>query len=327
MKYIELLYIIDEMMKNNFVIHGRTNITLAETVAKTLDACIISDAVQRFSDGEVMVEVKQNVRGKHAYIIQSTCDPVNTSLMELLLIADALKRASVSSITAVVPYFGYARQDRRPRSSRVPISARLIADLFTAAGINRLITVDLHADQIQGFFGIPVDNIYFSKLILEDISSHPVEKPIVVSPDVGGLVRARSVAKNFNDSEIAIIDKRRQQANQVDVMNIIGDVAGKDCFIIDDIIDTAGTLCKGAAFLKAEGANRIVAYCTHPVLSGNAINNIEQSPIDSVIVSNSIPCNTKIQNSTKIRVIDLGPMLAETIRRISLNQSVRDMFY
>lgn len=314
------------MMKDMFIIHGNTNKALAKTVSNSLNCHIISNCVQRFSDGEVMVEIMENVRGKHAYILQSTCHPVNTSLMEILFIADALKRASVECITVVVPYFGYARQDRRPRSSRVPISAKLLANLITVSGISRVITVDLHADQIQGFFDIPVDNIYFSKLILEDLTSFKTSNPVVVSPDVGGLVRARSIAKQFKDSDIAIVDKRRQRANQVEVMNIIGDVEGKDCFIIDDIVDTAGTLCKAANFLKEKGANKIITYCTHAVLSGNAIENIENSPIDFVKVSNSIPLNTESEKSSKIKVLDIGPLLAETIRRISLSQSVSDMF-
>ncbi len=314
------------MMKDMFIIHGNTNAELAQTVAKSLNCHIISNCVQRFSDGEVMVEINENVRGKHACIIQSTCDPVNTSLMEILLIADALKRASVNYITVVIPYFGYARQDRRPRSSRVPISAKLIANLITVTGISRVVTVDLHADQIQGFFDIPVDNIYFSKLIMEDLVNHPSDNPVIISPDVGGLVRARSIAKQFKDSDIAIVDKRRQKANHVEVMNIIGDVNNKDCFIIDDIVDTAGTLCKAAAFLKEQGAKKIIAYCTHPVLSGNAIENLENSPIDVLKVANSIPLNTESKNSSKIEVLDIGPMLAETLHRISLSKSVSDMF-
>ncbi|MEE2770506.1 MAG: ribose-phosphate pyrophosphokinase [Pseudomonadota bacterium] len=314
------------MMKDMFIIHGNTNEALAHTVAKSLNCHIISNCVKRFSDGEVMVEINENVRGKHACIIQSTCDPVNTSLMEILLIADALKRASVTYITVVIPYFGYARQDRRPRSSRVPISAKLIANLIAVAGISRVVTVDLHADQIQGFFDIPVDNIYFSKLIMEDLINHPSKNPVIVSPDIGGLVRARSIAKQFKDSDIAIVDKRRQKANQVEVMNIIGDVKDKDCFIIDDIVDTAGTLCKAAAFLKEKGAKKIISYCTHPVLSGKAIENLENSPIDTLKVANSIPLNTESKKSSKIEVLDIGPMLAETLHRISLSKSVSDMF-
>ncbi len=308
------------------LVSGSTSTDLANSVAKHLEMEVGNAFIDRFKDGEIMVEVKDHVRGKDAFIIQSTCNPVNDSILEILLIADALKRASVSTITAVIPYYGYGRQDRRPRNSRVPISAKVIANLIVTTGIQRIITVDLHADQIQGFFDIPADNLYFSRVIIEDLISQELTGCAVVSPDVGGVVRARAVVKKVPDSHLVIVDKRRQAPNKAEVMNIIGDVNGLDCVIIDDIVDTAGTLTQAAKALKDAGAKNIYAYCTHAVLSKPALELIEESEITQLTVSDSIPLNTKSKKSTKIRVLPLGGLLAETIKRVIAHQSVSELF-
>ena len=313
-------------MNNTMLFCGNTNKLLAQSVAEHLKMPLAKATIDRFKDGEVMVEILENVRGKDTFIIQSTCSPVNDSIMEILMIADALKRASVASVTAVIPYFGYGRQDRRPRSARVPISAKLIADLIMSSGINRIITVDLHADQIQGFFNIPADNIYFSRVISDDIKENQIGPCAIVSPDVGGVVRARAVVKKIEGSHLVIVDKRRQAPNKTEVMNIIGDVDGLDCILIDDILDTAGTLTQAAKALKAAGARRIFAYCTHAVLSGPALERIENSEIDLITVSDSIPLQPKVKKSTKIKVLPLGFLLAETIRRVIENLSVSALF-
>ncbi|MAJ81562.1 MAG: ribose-phosphate pyrophosphokinase [Legionellales bacterium] len=313
-------------MNNTVLICGNTNKALAASVAKSLNMPLADAKIDRFNDGEVNVDIHENVRGKDIFIIQSTCYPVNDSLMEILLIADALKRASAGSITAVIPYYGYARQDRRPRSKRVPISAKLKADLIMVAGIGRIITVDLHADQIQGFFNIPADNIYYSRIISDDILKSGHERCAIISPDVGGVVRARAVVKKIENSHLVIVDKRRQAPNKAEVMNIIGDVKDLDCIIIDDIIDTAGTLTQAAKALKQAGAKRIFAYCTHPVLSDPALDLIESSEIDYITVSDSIPLTAKAEKSTKIKVLPLGDLLAETIKRVIGHQSVSAMF-
>ena len=282
-------------------------------------------SVGKFSDGEVAVEINENVRGKDVFIVQPTCAPTNDNLMELIVMADALRRSSATRITAVVPYFGYARQDRRPRSARVPISAKVIADMFNVVGVNRVLTVDLHADQIQGFFDIPVDNIYGSPTLVDDIQAQRFENLMVVSPDIGGVVRARAVAKNLG-VDLAIIDKRRPKANQSEVMHIIGDVQGRTCVLVDDMVDTAGTLCHAAKALKDFGADKVCAYATHPVLSGRAIENLENSVLDELVVSNTIPLSAAAQNCTRIRQLDIAPVIAEAMRRISNEESISAMF-
>jgi len=282
--------------------------------------------VDRFSDGEVNIEVRENVRGKDVFIVQSTCAPTNDNLMELLILADAIKRASATRITAVIPYFGYARQDRRPRSARVPISAKMVADILGTVGINRILTVDLHADQIQGFFNVPVDNVYGSPVLIDDAIAQNYHRPIVVSPDVGGVVRARAYAKQINDTDLAIIDKRRARANESEVMNIIGDVRGRTAILVDDIVDTAGTLSNAATALKENGAERVVAYCTHAVLSGPAIDRIGNSNIDEVIVTDTIPLFVEAVKCGKIRQLSLDRVLAEAIRRVSNEESLSAMF-
>lgn len=309
------------------VFSGNSNLELAQKVAQHLGKSLGAILIDRFSDGEIRVEIMENVRGRDIFIIQSTCCPCNDYLMELIIMADAFRRASASSITAVVPYFGYARQDRRVRSQRVPITAKVVADMMQTVGIGRLLTVDLHADQIQGFFYIPVDNIYASNVMFEEdnfLSRFP--NPTVVSPDVGGVVRARAIAKRLNDSELAIIDKRRPTANQAEVMNVIGDVRGKDCVIVDDIVDTAGTLCQAAKALKARDAKSVRAYCTHPVLSGNSINNIHQSDLDEVVVSDTILLSEAAGSCHKIRQVSLSQLIAETISRVNQKESVSSMF-
>jgi ribose-phosphate pyrophosphokinase len=308
------------------VFTGNANPELAKLVVERLDLSLGEATVGKFSDGEITVEINENVRGKDVFILQPTCAPTNDNLMEMLLMADGLRRASASRITAVVPYFGYARQDRRPRSARVPISARAVADMMSGSGIDRVLTVDLHADQIQGFFDIPVDNIYATPVLLEDIEKQRFENFIVVSPDVGGVVRARAVAKRLNDADLAIIDKRRPKANVSQVMHIIGDVRDKTCIIVDDIIDTAGTLCKAAEALKKQGASKVVAYITHPVLSGPAIENINASHLDELIVCDTIPVDDKIRNCDRIRVLTMAGLLAESIRRVSNEESISAMF-
>lgn len=282
--------------------------------------------VGKFSDGETSVEIHENVRGKDVFVIQPTCSPCNDNLMELMVIADCLQRASAGRITAVIPYFGYARQDRRVRSARVPITAKVVADMLGSAGINRVLTIDLHADQIQGFFEIPVDNIYASPVLLLDIERQKYEDMMIVSPDVGGVVRARAMAKQLDDTDLAIIDKRRPQANEAEVMHIIGDVDGRTCLLVDDIVDTAGTLCAAAAALKAHGAKKVIAYCTHPVLSGKALENIANSSLDELVVTDTIPLKPEAEASKKIRQLSIADELAESIRRISNEESLSALF-
>ena len=308
------------------VFSGNAHKGLADRVFEWL--CVESGAadVGHFSDGEISVEIQENVRGKDVFVIQPTCAPTNDNLMELIVMADCLRRASASRITAVIPYFGYARQDRRVRSSRVPITAKVVADMLVSAGINRVLTIDLHADQIQGFFNIPVDNIYATPVLLADIDRQQYDNMMVVSPDVGGVVRARSVAKQLNDIDLAIIDKRRPRANQSEVMHIIGDVAGRTCLLVDDIVDTAGTLAAAANALKDHGAKKVVAYCTHPVLSGPAIDNIHGSKIDELIVTDTIPLSEAAQQSSRIRQLSIADVLGAAIRQISLEESLRPVF-
>ena len=280
----------------------------------------------QFSDGEVMAEIQENVRGRDVFVVQPTSAPTNDHLMELLVMIDALRWASAKRITAVIPYFGYARQDRRPRSARVPITARLVAKMLADAGAHRVLTVDLHADQIQGFFDIPVDNVYASPILLGDVWRQKYPNLLVVSPDVGGVVRARALAKRLDGAELAIIDKRRPRPNEAKVMNIIGDVVGHSCVIIDDLVDTAGTLCQAAAALKDHGASRVVAYCTHPVLSGRAVENINESRLDELVVTNTIPLRPEALACGRIRQLSIGELLAETMRRVSSEESVSSLF-
>ncbi|MBU0783606.1 MAG: ribose-phosphate pyrophosphokinase [Gammaproteobacteria bacterium] len=298
---------------------------LAESVAKQLNIPLGKATVGRFSDGEVMVEINENVRGKDVFVLQSTCAPTNDNLMEMMVMIDALKRASAGRITAAIPYFGYARQDRRVRSSRVAITAKVVANMLQVVGVDRVLTMDLHADQIQGFFDIPVDNIYASPVLLGDVWKQNLDNLMVVSPDVGGVVRARALAKRLN-CDLAIIDKRRPRANVAEVMNIIGDVKDRTCVIMDDMVDTANTLCKAAAALKANGAKKVVAYCTHPVLSGGAIQRVEESDLDELVVTDTIPLSEEAQNSNTIRVLSVDELLAETIRRIVRSDSVSSLF-
>jgi ribose-phosphate pyrophosphokinase len=307
------------------VFTGNANPKLAKLVVERLDIPMGEMSVDKFSDGEIAVEIDENVRGKDVFIIQPTCTPTNDNLMELLLISDGLRRASAARITAVVPYFGYARQDRRPRSARVPISARAVADMMVGAGIDRVLTVDLHADQIQGFFSVPVDNVYGSPILLDDIARQKYEDLIVVSPDVGGVVRARAIAKQLN-VDLAIIDKRRPEANVAEIMNIIGDVEGRTCVLVDDMVDTAGTLCHAAAALKERGAKSVVAYCTHPVLSGPAIDRLKVSDIDELVVSDTIPLSAAAQKSGRVRQLTIAGLLAESIRRVNNEESISAMF-
>lgn len=313
-------------MSKLVIFTGNANSELAEKVAQHLHIPLGDADVGRFSDGEVAVEINENVRGNDVFICQSTCAPTNDSLMEMLVMADALRRASAGRITAVIPYFGYARQDRRVRSARVPITAKVVADMITAVGIDRVLTVDLHADQIQGFFDIPVDNVYGSPILLRDIEQRNYEDLMVVSPDVGGVVRARAVAKQLNDADLAIIDKRRPKANESQVMHIIGEVSARTCVLVDDLVDTAGTLCKAADALKAHGAKKVVAYCTHAVLSGNAIKNINESELDELVVTDSIPLSPEARACQHIRQLTLSSMLAECVRRINNEESLSAMF-
>jgi ribose-phosphate pyrophosphokinase len=282
--------------------------------------------VGRFSDGEVNVEIHENVRGQDVFILQSTCAPTNDNVMELMIMSDAVRRASAQRVTAVIPYFGYARQDRRVRSARVPITAKVVADMLGSVGIDRILTVDLHADQIQGFFNMPVDNVYGSPILVDHMVSQNYQNPIVVSPDVGGVVRARAIAKQANDLDLAIIDKRRPQANESKVMNVIGEVGGKTCVLVDDIVDTAGTLCTAAKALKDEGAIKVVSYITHAVFSGNAIEKIIDSELDEMIVSDTIPLSEAAQSCNKIKSLSLDRLLAEAIRRVSNEESISAMF-
>jgi len=313
-------------MANLMLFSGDANPALAKRVADQLHLELGNMDVGRFSDGEVTVEVHENVRGKDVFLMQSTCAPTNDNLMELLIMADAMHRASAQRVTAVVPYYGYARQDRRPRSARVAISAKVVADMISTVGIDRILTVDLHADQIQGFFNIPVDNIYGSPVLVDHILAQRYENPIVVSPDVGGVVRARAIAKQIDDLDLAIIDKRRPQANVTKVMNVIGDVKGKTCIMVDDIVDTAGTLCTAAEALKEEGAHAVVCYITHPVFSGPAIERISSSHIDRMVVTDTIPLSDAAKACEKIHQLSLDRLLAESIRRVSNEESISAMF-
>jgi ribose-phosphate pyrophosphokinase len=307
------------------VFTGNANRDLAADIARNIGVPLGRASISKFSDGEVSVELNENVRGKDVFVIQPTCAPTNDSIMELLLMADALHRASANRITAVVPYYGYARQDRRVRSARVAISAKVVADMISAVGVNRVLTVDLHAEQIQGFFSIPVDNVYGSPVLTEDIVRQNYENLLVVSPDVGGVVRARAVAKQLN-VDLAIIDKRRPTANEAQVMHIIGDVEDRSCLIVDDMVDTAGTLCKAAEALKDHGAKRVMAYATHPILSGPAIENIEGSALDSLVVTDTIPLSDAAKQCSRIRQLSMAKLLAESIRRVSNEESISAMF-
>lgn len=313
-------------MSKMMVFAGNANKKLAQQIVNNLHLPLGDATVGKFSDGEITVEINENVRGKDVFIIQSTCAPTNDNLMELIVMTDALRRASASRITAVLPYFGYARQDRRVRSMRVAITAKVVADMITAAGVDRLLTVDLHADQIQGFFDIPVDNIYGTPVLVEDILKREGEELMVVSPDVGGVVRARAMAKRLNDLDLAIIDKRRPKAGVSQVMHIIGDVEGKTCLLIDDMVDTAGTLCKAAEALKEHGAKEVFAYITHPVLSGPAIENINNSSLDELIVTDTIPLSDKAKKCGKIRQLTISGLIAESMRRISNEESISALF-
>jgi ribose-phosphate pyrophosphokinase len=310
---------------NLMVFTGNANPKLAQRVAKNLNVQLGRATVSRFSDGEVMVELLENVRGKDVFVLQSTCAPTNDTLMELMIMVDALRRSSAARITAAIPYFGYARQDRRPRSARVAISAKVVANMLTVAGVHRMLTMDLHADQIQGFFDIPVDNVYATPILLGDLWKHGYKNLVVVSPDVGGVVRARAIAKQL-DSDLAIIDKRRPRPNVAKVMNIIGDVDGRTCVIMDDMVDTANTLCEAARALKEQGAVRVVAYCTHAVLSGPAIERIEDSVIDELVVTDTIPLKPEAEACKKIRQVSVAELLAETMRRICEESSVSSLF-
>ncbi len=309
------------------VFSGNAHRALTLAVCKQLGAPLGKALVGKFSDGEVQVEIEENVRRQEVFVVQPTCAPTAENLMELLVLIDALKRASVASVTAVVPYFGYARQDRRPRSARVPITAKVAAKMIQAAGTDRVLTVDVHADQIQGFFDIPMDNVYSSPVLLADVwRNYGTDGIIVVSPDVGGVVRARAIAKRLDDAELAIIDKRRPRANEVAVMNIIGDVEGKTCVLVDDIVDTAGTLCAAAAALKNRGAKRVVAYCTHPVLSGPAVSNVMNSGLDELVVTDTIPLSEAARECGRIRQLSVAQLLAETMRRIAFGESVSSLY-
>ena len=285
-----------------------------------------SAKVDKFSDGEVTVELNENVRGKDVFVMQSTCEPTNDNLMELLLIIDALRRASASRITAVVPYFGYARQDRRVRSARVPISSKVVADMMVSVGVDRVLTVDLHAEQIQGFFTCPVDNVYGSPILNDDIVASNFKDVVVVSPDIGGVVRARAIAKQLDDADLAIIDKRRPRANESEVMNLIGDVEGRTAIMVDDMVDTAGTLCSAANALKERGATKVVAYCTHAVLSGKALENVRNSELDELVVTDTIPLSDEAKSAKKIRQLTIADLLAESIRRVSNEESISALF-
>ena len=309
------------------VFSGNANRQLALSICRELNVPLGKAVVGRFSDGEVQVEIEENVRRQEVFVVQPTCAPTADNFMELLVLIDALKRASAASVTAVLPYFGYARQDRRPRSARVPITAKVAAKMISTVGTDRVLTVDLHADQIQGFFDVPLDNVYASPVLLADIWRYQGSSDLlVVSPDVGGVVRARAIAKRLDDADLAIIDKRRPRPNEATVMNIIGDVAGKVCILVDDIVDTAGTLCAAAAALKQHGARRVVAYCTHPVLSGPAIQNLNGSQLDELVVTDTIPLSDAGQKCGKIRQLSVAELLAETMRRIAFGESVSSLY-
>jgi len=310
---------------NTVLFTGNANPVLAQEIASHLGIELGRAMVSRFSDGEVTVEIRQNVRARDVFVLQPTCTPTNEHLMELLIMVDALKRASARRITAVIPYFGYARQDRRPRSTRVPISAKVVANLLETVGVERVLTMDLHADQIQGFFDIPVDNIYASPVLLSDLKSKDYPNLVVISPDVGGVVRARALAKQL-DCDLAIIDKRRPTANVSEVMHVIGEIEGRNCVIMDDMIDTAGTLVKAAEVLKERGARSVYAYCTHPVFSGPAVERLMASQIDEVVVTNTIPLSDEAKACTKVRQLSVAFLFAETMRRISDGESVTSLF-
>lgn len=307
------------------VFSGNANPQLSDRIARYIGVPLGNASIDKFSDGEISVELNENVRGKDVFIIQPTCSPTNDHILELLLIADALHRASANRITAVIPYFGYARQDRRVRSARVAISAKVVADMIGAVGVDRVLTVDLHAEQIQGFFSIPVDNVYGSPVLTDEIERQEYDSLTVVSPDIGGVVRARAVAKQLN-VDLAIIDKRRPSINEAQVMHIIGDVDGRTCLIVDDLVDTAGTICKAADALKEAGAQLVVAYCTHPVLSGNAIENVENSSLDALVVTDTIPLRDEAKKCKRIRQLSMARLLAESIRRVSNEESISAMF-
>ena len=313
-------------LTNVMVFAGNACPKLSVDIAAHLNLPLGKINVGRFSDGEVMIEIGENVRGRDIYLLQSICAPTNDNLMELMVMADAMHRASAARITAVIPYMGYARQDRRSRSARVPITAKVVANMISSVNVDRVLTVDLHADQVQGFFDIPLDNVYASPVLLGDVWKHKYPNLIVVSPDVGGVVRARALAKRLDDTELAIIDKRRPNPNESEVMNIIGDVEGRECVMIDDLVDTAGTLCNAAAALKNHGASKVVAYCTHPVLSGNAIKNIENSELDELVVTDTIPLRAEALTCDRIRQLSVATMLAESIRRVSESESLSSMF-
>ncbi|TBR38235.1 ribose-phosphate diphosphokinase [Marinomonas agarivorans] len=313
-------------MSKLMVFTGNANPELARRVVRRLGLPMGNATVGKFSDGEITVEINENVRGKDVFIIQSTCAPSNDNLMELIVMADALRRASAVRVTAVIPYFGYARQDRRVRSARVPITAKVVADMISAVGINRVLTVDLHADQIQGFFDIPVDNVYATPLLLDDLQRQNYENISVVSPDVGGVVRARAFAKLLDDADLAIIDKRRPRANEAQIMHLIGDVAGKTCVLVDDMCDTGGTLCAAAVALKEHGAERVLAYCTHPILSGKAIENINQSVLDELVVTDTIPLSQEALECPRIRQLSMSDIMAEAVRRVCNEESISAMF-
>lgn len=313
-------------MSKLMIFSGNANPELAAKVAAQLHIPLGDIDVKKFSDGEISVEINDNVRGADVFIMQPTCHPTNDNLMELILMIDGMHRASAGRITAVVPYFGYARQDRRVRSARVPISAKVVADMMVAVGVNRVLTADLHAEQIQGFFDVPVDNVYGSPVLQDDITKQNYENMIIVSPDIGGVVRARAVAKQLDDCDLAIIDKRRPQANEAQVMHIIGEVKGRTCVMVDDMVDTAGTLCKAAAALKKHGAAKVVAYCSHPVLSGKAIENIDNSDLDELVVTDTIRLQDNAKKCTKIRQLTLANLLAESIRRVSNEESISALF-
>ena len=314
------------MSSKMMVFTGNANPALARKVADRLYLGMGNAAVAKFSDGEITVELNENVRGKDVFVIQSTCHPTNDNIIELLLMIDALRRASAGRITAVVPYFGYARQDRRVRSARVPISAKVVADTMVGVGVDRVLTVDLHAEQIQGFFTVPVDNVYASSILNADIVRCEYENLIVVSPDIGGVVRARAIAKQLDDAELAIIDKRRPRANEAEVMNLIGDVEGRTAILVDDMVDTAGTLCTAANALKERGALKVVSYCTHAVLSGKALENIKHSQIDELVVTDTIPLSAEALALGKIRQLTIADLLAESIRRVSNEESISALF-
>jgi ribose-phosphate pyrophosphokinase len=316
----------DDANESMTLLTGNANRKLAERMAGHLRIRLSKAMVGKFSDGEVHVEITDSVRGRDVFIVQPTCAPTSENLMELLVLIDAVRRASAGRITAVIPYFGFARQDRRLRSTRVAITAKLVADMIATAGADRVLTMDLHADQIQGFFNIPVDNIYASPVLLGDVWRHRYDNLMVVSPDVGGVVRARALAKQLDDADLAIIDKRRPRANEAEVMNIIGDVSGRTCVLIDDLVDTAGTLCHAADALKAQGAKAVVAYCTHPVLSGAAVDNIEKSTLDELVVCDTIELSERAAACTRIRQLSIAELLAESVRRINVGQSMGSLF-